>query len=148
MGLRFLGQSGDAAQLHAIVIDHPPDTMADDAQLSIEARLQAALDRLFARLTHNAAMVRLTRGTPEFGELHGMSFVRAGFSGNFREEGHRTRVHRSGIALVTVETNRDVFFFSLWEEKTGRDIYDLLETSLFTLRPANTGHDPAARQGH
>jgi hypothetical protein len=84
-------------------------------------------------------MVRLTRGTVQFGELDGMPFVRAGFSGNFREEHHHTRVHRSGVALVTVETDRDVYCYSLLEKSAGRDAYDLLETSLFTLRPTAPG---------
>ena len=151
-GFRFRGPWGDAAQLHLLFVEYPKDQVDDDrVNVGDQAaegesnderqRLEAALDRLFTRLKHNAATVRFKQGTKQFGELDGMPFVRTGFSGKFLDKGSRTRVDRSGVALVTTEPNRDIFFFSLWEPSIGRPTYDLLETSLFTLRPVATGAD-------
>lgn len=134
-GLRFRGSLGDAAQIQIVVVDYAGDQSGKEDS-GVKARLEAALERLFARLTHNASMSRLTRGEMTFPEVHGIPCVRTGFSGDFRDDGKKWRVHRSGTALVTVEPHRDVYLYSLWEGSTEQELRNLLAASLLTLRQA------------
>lgn len=117
-------------------MDYPADR-GEKEDPGIEARLKDALERLFARLTHNASMSRLTRGEMTFPAVNGISCVQTGFSGDFRDDGKKGRIHRSGTALVTVEPHRDIYLFSLWEKSTEQEVRNLLAASVLTLRKAD-----------
>jgi hypothetical protein len=140
-GLRFRVPGDDAAQLCCMVIDYPKK-LEEEAEPDIETRLDAALDRLFQRMSRNAEMVRLARGDNEYGELDGMPFARCSFSGDFRQGRRASRVRLSGVALATVAERRDVFLYSLCDSTAHRDDRDLLETAVLTLRRAGTASEP------
>jgi hypothetical protein len=144
-GLRFRGPLGDAAQIRVMVVDYPKQATDGADAVGIEQRLEAALDRLFARLTRNATLVGLTRGEMTFGELNGIPFVQTGFAGDFRDEDKRGRFHRSGTAFVAIEANRDVFLCSLCEKSADREVRELLTASLLTLRKDNSAATSKAK---
>ena len=142
------GASGeDATQVRVIVIDYPKDALDEDqAELDERSRLSAALERLFNRLSHNAAMLGLKRGETHFGESDGMPFARCDFSGDFRGERRAARVRRLGTALVTVEERRDVYLFSLYDSTAHRDDRELLDACVLTLRRVGSSQEEASSE--
>jgi hypothetical protein len=144
-GVRFRAGRDDTAQLCLIIIDRPEPTGEDEEEgLDMQARLEAALERLFARFSRNAEAVRVARGDVTSGELDGMPFVRCNFSGDFRAGRRAARVRKSGLAVAAVDGRRDVFCFSLCEGTTHRDDRLLLEKAALTLRPAGTDREEPA----
>ncbi|HEV3340763.1 MAG TPA: hypothetical protein VG125_10420 [Pirellulales bacterium] len=144
-GVRFRAARDEAAQLYLVIVAYPKKTGEDEEEeVDIQARLEAALDRLFARLSHNAEVVRLARGDVKSGELDGMPFARCSFSGDFRAGRHAARVRRSGMALATVDGRREIFCYSLCDRTAHRDDRQLLERSVLTLRPAGFAREASA----
>ncbi|HWB10301.1 MAG TPA: hypothetical protein VG826_13810 [Pirellulales bacterium] len=132
-GLRFRVGRDDAVQLCLMIIDYPKE-VDEEAEPEVETHLSEALDRLFTRLSRNAAMIGLTRGETQYGDLDGMPFARCRFSGDFRNGRRASRVRCSCAAVATAEKRRDVFLYSLCDDTTHPDDRELLETSLLTLR--------------